>query len=138
MKYLLLILIMFPFLGLDTKEQIYFHVGYKDGKPLLHKVGTNKVVSIDENNHLAELDIDIGDHIPEFINDCALVVMEHKVKDRFVVRSAGGVTKNYKSRDKIGSITLNNDCKYLAFSSNDSVFVFRNGKLINKIKGERP
>jgi hypothetical protein len=133
-----LILIPFIFIGLTqkVKEPTYVHIGYRDGKPVFNEILTNKIVSLSEDNEVVVLDINTGNGNPKFINECALVTVT-KDNKRLAAKGIAAIEK-FESANKIWSVSMSDDCKYLAFMSNDSISVFKNSSLVGKFKGGFP
>jgi hypothetical protein len=131
------VLILF-LLGQEIKAQNFLHIGFVNGEPIFKEVETKKIVAADKSNSIIDARIKQDGYIPKLLNDCASILSRSNLKNEFLFKGLNSSTKNYIAKSNIGSISLSQDCKYLAYDSEENIFLYRNGELIGKIKGAYP
>ena len=119
-----------------TQPGQYVPIGYRGGVPILRDVTTNELFSLSQSNDLTPVLAGSALTKVTFINDCSWASIESQ-KNSVLIHYSDS-TFEYRAMDEIYSVSLSEDCGFVAFSTADSVFVYRGRTLAACFKGGFP
>lgn len=136
----LIILGALNFASPNIEQPTFWHIGYKNGRPVFLKSTSEKKLELfqmDDSLHLKKLDNALT-HRPIFFNDCSFVSISPNEGKNKVLFYKGGRITAIETPSEVHSLTLSSDCRFLASSGYDSVYLFKDGILIFRTEGAFP
>ena len=137
MKKFIVISILIAY-GNPISGQNCRQIGYINGDPIIVHLETSKFFKVSENLRLVPFDPGFGEKTPLFISDCGMLGTSFENKRHQLTCEINHFDLNLDFSNKINSAILSEDCKFMAVSSQDTISVYKNGVLVNKINGRSP